>query len=501
MLDLSRAKRVLIVGGGTAGWLAALEMRHSLPPTVEVTLIESDAIGILGAGEGSILNFDTALRRWGIDRREFMAQTHATYKLGVQFDQWRRPEPGDRYFHMFSTRRGSVDLTDWRRRGFYPYSAWLMSQGISPGDFSALRGLIDHGASQADVEAHLARQPEDAPAYHFDARRLAAYLRAKAEERGVRRVEGVVRGFTQAADGLLQAANTDRGELHADFFIDASGFAGLVMRKLLQVPWQSFSDSLLLDRALPFFLPRRGEHPPLVTVSRAMRHGWMWTIPTQGRLGCGYVYSSAFATEQEALAELREVLGHEVDPIAHLRFTPGRLGQCLVGNALAVGLAAGFVEPLEATSIGQTIYQLMLFGAMVSESDGLVPDRVVQVFNEEIVRGWDSIQDFLILHYDGARQDTPFWQAARSAPKPERYQDFLRVLEQRTPRPPDMLPYFMGGRLIFGIPSWETVAFSMGHLAKETAARQLETLGPADLVPLAKFRQLCGGLLAAAHSR
>ena len=487
MLDLSHTKRVLIVGGGTAGWLAALEMRHSLPPHVEVMLVESDAIGILGAGEGSILNFDTALRRWGIDRREFMAQTQATYKVGVQFDGWRTGQPGDRYYHMFSTRRGGVDLTDWRRRGFYPYSSWLMSRGISPGDYSALREFIDRGASQAEVEQHLARVPEDAPAYHFDARRLAAYLRTKAEERGVRRVEGMVRGFTRDAAGLLTSAQTDKGEFAAGFFIDASGFAGLVHRKLLQEPWHSFADSLLLDRAVPFFLPRQGEHPPLVTVSRAMRHGWMWTIPTQGRLGCGYVYSSAFADEQQVLAELKEVVGRDVDPLAHLRFSPGRLRNCLAGNALAVGLASGFVEPLEATSIGQTIYQLMLFGAMVFESDGLVTDRVVEVFNEEIARGWDSIQDFLILHYDGARYDTPFWQAARSAPKPARYLELRDILKRRTPRHPDLMPYFMGGRLIFGIPSWETVGFAMGHVGQEVAQRQLATLSADDTVHMADF--------------
>lgn len=489
MLDLSRARRVLVVGGGTAGWLAALEMRNSFPAGVEVALVESEAIGILGAGEGSILNFDLALRRWGIDRAEFMAQTQATYKLGVRFDGWRSAAPGERYFHMFSTRRSGVCLSDWRRRGFYPYSSWLMSQGISPGDYSAMRDLIDRGASQAEVEAHLAAVPDDAFAYHFDARRLAAFLRAKAEERGVRRVEGVVRGFAQDERGDLLAAITDKGEVGADFFVDASGFAGLIHRKLLEVPWDSFADSLLLDRALPFFLPLEGKHPPLVTVSRAMKSGWMWTIPTQGRLGCGYVYSSAFVAEQQVLAELREVLGREPEPIANLRFTPGRLRTCLERNALAVGLSSGFVEPLEATSIGQTIYQLMLFGAMVAESDGLVPHRVVEVFNEEVVRGWDSIQDFLILHYDGARNDTPFWQAARGAAKPVRYQDLMQVLKRRTPRHPDLLPYFMGGKLMFGIPSWETVGFAMGHIDKQTAQMQLASLSTEDMVQIARFKQ------------
>lgn len=494
MLDLSRARRVLVVGGGTAGWLAALEMRHSFPRGVEVAVVESEAIGILGAGEGSILNFDLALRRWGIDRAQFMAQTQATYKLGVRFDGWRSPAPGDRYFHMFSTRRAGVCLSDWRRRGFYPYSSWLMSQGISPGDYSAMRELIDREASQAAVEAHLAAVPDDAFAYHFDARRLATFLRAKAEERGVRRIESVVRGFAQDERGMLRAAITDKGEVTADFFIDASGFAGLIHRKLLGAPWDSFADSLLLDRAMPFFLPLQGEHPPLVTVSRAMKSGWMWTIPTQGRLGCGYVYSSAFADEQQVLSELRQVLGREPDPIADVRFSPGRLRTCLARNALAVGLSSGFVEPLEATSIGLTIYQLMLFGAMVWESDGIVPDRVVEVFNEEVVRGWDSIQDFLILHYDGARDDTPFWQAARSAAKPARYQDLLQVFRSRTPRQPDLLPYFMGGKLIFGIPSWETVGFAMGHLSRETAAAQVGSLSPEDQVHLARFKHTAAAL-------
>lgn len=478
MLDLSRARRVIVVGGGTAGWFAGLEMRHAFAADVEVVLVESDKIGIIGAGEGSIPNFGQALQRYQIDQEPFMSQTGSTVKLGVCFDGWRQPAGADRYYHLFSTMRGETSLVDWCEQGFYPLSSHLMAGGTPLEHFPSVQDLINRKASQAETLAWLGQRPQEAFAYHFDARALARFLRAQAESRGVRRVEALVREVTLGADGNVDGIETDQGRMEADFFVDASGLGRLILGKTMGVAWESFSQNLILDAALPFMMPHTDEHPPLVTLSKAMKNGWMWVIPTQGRLGCGYVYSSAHASEDQVLRELEEEWRQEITPVNRLRFSPGRLARCLHRNVLAVGLAAGFVEPLEATSIAQTLYQLSFFGNLMRNTNWTLPDQAVDLFNLEVANAWDGIVDFLVMHYDTQRRDTDFWRDAATAVRPRRYEQLRQVFQSRTPRLPDLMPYQMGGTMLFGIASWETVGFAMGVLPAATARHQLDGLSP-----------------------
>jgi tryptophan 7-halogenase len=475
MLDLSHAKRILIVGGGTAGWFAALEMRYAFPASVEIVLVESEQIGIVGAGEGSIPNFDLALKRYQIDRREFMVETNSTYKLGVCFESWQQGE-GEQYYHFFSTFRGDSSLMDWYEDGFYPLSSSLMLNGCALDAYPDARRLVDAESSQEDFDAYLSTNPKEPFAYHFDARKLAIYLRKLAELRGVRRVEGLISKVI--CDDRGQISGVDLGEktINADFFIDASGFAKLLMGKTLDIGWESFSDYLILDSALPFMMPHTGKHPPLTTLSKAMRNGWMWSIPTQGRLGCGYVYSSAHTTEAQVLEELKQYWKQDVTPINRLKFTPGRLRKCLHANVLAVGLASGFVEPLEATSIAQTLYQLTFFGNLMRENHRLLPNQVVDLFNQEVVKGWDGILDFLVMHYDTQRRDTPFWRDVAKAPRPKRYTELKEVFQLRTPRIADLAPYQMGGVMIFGVSSWEMVGSALGVVPANATKLQLNQL-------------------------
>ncbi|MBC5763372.1 tryptophan halogenase family protein [Ramlibacter albus] len=475
MLDLANAKRVVVVGGGTAGWFAALEMRHAFGPQVEVTLIESEQIGIIGAGEGSIPNFNLALQRYGIDRERFMAATQSTVKLGVRFDGWRTGAADDRYHHLFSTVRGDTSLLDWAEQGFYPLSSWLMSEGLPLERYPAVQALVERGASQQEVLAWLDMHPREAYAYHFDARALARFLRGEAEARGVKRIEGRVKQVVMDA-GRVTALESDAGRLEADFWVDASGLARVIAGKALGVPWESFAQNLLLDAALPFMLPHRDAHPPLLTMSHAMKSGWMWVIPTQGRLGCGYVYSTAHIDEAGVLAELRAHWGCEIEPVNRLRFGAGRLARCLESNVLAVGLAAGFVEPLEATSIAHTLYQLSFFGNLVQDTHHVVAESSIAQFNREVSNAWDGILDFLLMHYDTVRSDTAFWRDAAAAAQTPRYRDLKRAFATRTPRLADLVPYQMGGTIMFGIPSWETVGFAMGAIPRDAAARQLRGL-------------------------
>jgi tryptophan 7-halogenase len=475
MLDLSHAKRIVVVGGGTAGWFAALEMRFAFPETVEVVLVESDEIGIIGAGEGSIPNFDMALKRYEIDRSEFMQATQSTYKLGVCFEGWQCGQ-GERYHHFFSTSRSGSNLMDWCKDGFYPLSSSMIAKGFALDEYPDARRLVDAQASQKDFEAYLQTHPQEPFGYHFDARKLAAFLRLQAEKRGVRRIEGTVKHVATNLLGQVISVDTGDVRISADFFIDASGFAKLLLGKTLGVDWESFSDYLIVDSALPFMLPLKGENPPLTTLSKAMNCGWMWSIPTQGRLGCGYVYSSAHTTDADAIRELSAYFGEDIVPINRLKFNPGRLSKSLHSNVMAVGLASGFVEPLEATSIAQTLYQLTFFGNLMRENFRMLPDQVVDLFNAEVRKGWDGILDFLVLHYDTKRRDTQFWIDVANCPRPARYIQLRDIFKMRTPRIADLAPYQMGGVMIFGVSSWEMVGSALGVITPDAAIAQLEQL-------------------------
>lgn len=476
MLQLSGAKRVIVVGGGTAGWFGALEMRRAFPATVEIMVIESDQIGIIGAGEGSIPNLNLALMRYGIDRDRFIAQTQSTVKLGVCFEGWRRCDHDDRYYHLFSTVNGDTSFMDWSEDGFYPLSSYLMAQNTPLERFPSVQGMIERKASQQEILAWLDAHPREVYGYHFDARALARFLRQEAERAGVRRVEALIDRVELIDRQTVAALETDKGRFEADFFVDASGMARLISGKALGINWKTFSSHLILDAALPFMMPHKEGHPPLVTLSKAMKNGWMWVIPTQGRLGCGYVYSTAHTDEPEVLGELRELWRADIEPVNRLRFDPGCLERCLHGNVLAVGLSSGFVEPLEATSIAQTLYQLSFFGNLMRETNWTLADQSIELFNSEVRNAWNGIVDFLVMHYDTPRKDTAFWRDAASAPRPVRYEELKKAFSARTPRFADLVPYQMGGTLLFGIPSWETVGFSMGIIPPETAAAQLARL-------------------------
>ncbi|MEO8022596.1 tryptophan halogenase family protein [Polaromonas sp.] len=485
MVDLSAVSRVVVVGGGTAGWLSALEMRHTFATSVEVVLVESEAIGILGAGEGTVPNILSALQRYGIEQDKFMTATQATFKLGVEFEGWR--EARHIYHHLFSFHNESVDLASWRTNGAYPFMSALVAAGVPLGEFPASAQWIRDQASQAEVKERLGASELEGFAYHFDAPLVAKFLRAHAESQGVRRHNATVADVELDSSGSLTAVLTDKGRIEGDFFVDATGMARLILLKKLGIPWKSFSDYLILDSALPFLLPHNQPHPQLVTRSVALDAGWMWVIPTGGRLGCGYVYSSKHVSREQALAEVSTYWGTDVEPINHIKFSPGRLEQCWFKNVMAVGLSSGFVEPLEATSIGQTIDQLMSFGDLMQEGQYRVTDHMRDVFNQKVASYWDGILDFLVLHYDTARSDTQFWKDVQALPRPAQYIELKRLFQTRLPREVDLLPYELFGKHLFGLASWVSVGAPMGIMPANTADKDLIGLSKEELDKLSRF--------------
>ncbi|MEH3102577.1 MAG: tryptophan 7-halogenase [Sphingomonas phyllosphaerae] len=416
--------RVVIVGGGTAGWMTAAALAGLLPAACTVTLIESEEIGIVGVGEATLPHLRLFLQRLGIDEGAFMAATEATYKLGIEFRDFARI--GDRYIHPFGT--FGQPLNDV---AFHHY--WLRR---APGGEVPPIGAFSAGVVAAQ-ERRFA-QPGDDPgdpttsfgyAYQFDATRFAPFLRDWAETRGATRIEGrVVRVERDDADGRVTAVALDDGRrIAGDLFVDCSGFRSLLLGVEMAEPWEDWSHWLPCDRAvaMPCASPAAATEP--FTRATAMPAGWRWRIPLRHRVGNGYVYAAAHCSDDAAAAALRASLDGE--PLAEprfLRFRAGRRRRSWVGNVVAIGLASGFLEPLESTSI------YLVQAAITALVEHFPAARVADVdrdgFNAVIDDEYDRIRDFLILHYHATeRDDSPFWDHVRTMAIPDTLADKIAL--------------------------------------------------------------------------
>jgi len=420
--------RVVVVGGGTAGWMTAAALRTLLPGRCSVHLIESQEIGIVGVGEATLPHIRGFNERLGIDEADFMKATKATFKLGIDFENWGRI--GDRYIHPFGTfgrGQGEVD--------FHQYWLRLRHEGVN------VRELEQY--SMACMMARLgkfdlpATDPDDIAstfnyAYQFDATLYAPYLRALAERLGCRRTEGrIVDVELSGESGDIEAVVLADGQrIAGDLFIDCSGFASLLIGKALGEPFQDWSKWLPNDRAVA--MPCQTTHgiTPYTGVI-AMEAGWRWRIPLQHRTGNGYVHSSAFISEEAATDAL--VQSVEGEPIADprvLRFRAGRRERSWVKNCVAVGLSSGFLEPLESTSI--YLIQAAITALVELFPENPIGDSDRDEFNRVIDLEYDRIRDFLILHYHATeRSDSPFWDYVRTMGIPDTLAEKLELFRRR----------------------------------------------------------------------
>ena len=439
-------------------------------------------------------NFLTALKRYDIDADEFMRETQATFKLCVSFERWRTAAPDDGFYHLFSVARDQVSLRDWIEFSGYPLAAALINKNIPFDTYPASRRLIEQSASQEQVGVYIAKTKSTEFAYHFDARRLADYLRKVAISRGIKHIDAIVQEVQLREDGDVASLTIDAGSIAADFFIDASGMRRLILGKSLGSHWRSFGSHLTLDRALPFFLPLpAGQNVPLVTRAIALSAGWMWVIPTQGRLGCGYVYSNAHCSQEQALAEVSGYWGQVIEPANALKFEAGQLEKIWIGNAMAVGLSSGFVEPLEATSIGQTLSQLAYFGDLLLDCQGVISQTLIDRFNTQVAAYWDGLLDFLLLHYESQRRDSPYWRDVANLPRPNRYAELLQSFKLRTPRDIDFAGHAAGNGVMFGALSWMLVGAPLGVIRPDASVMELSRLSSNKQL---KVRQFLGALTA-----
>src|SRR4051812_39447093 len=421
-------KSILIVGGGTAGWMAATYLAAQLKATGgRVTVVEAPTIPSIGVGEATVPPLVGFLRLLGISEDEFMRRSHATYKLGVKFANWHNGD--DSYWHPFGPVGGDID-------GLPIFHYWLKSlrAGHPEGQYTSY-----------SLQATLGEQ-EKAPrgaagstliydrgqyAYHLDAGAFAEFLKGQAVQRGARHIADEVTQVAVDERGHIRSVTTKQhGELSADLYIDCSGFRALLAEQALKDPYIDWSDTLLCDRALAAPLPLGGSTPPY-TLATAMSSGWVWQIPLTHRVGNGYVYSSKFIGEDAAGRELAGHLGVELDALQPrgLKMRVGRRTRCWQGNCIAMGLASGFVEPIESSGIFIIQRGLALLLSYFPDLD--FDPNLARRYNERMAATYDEIRDFILAHYVLTRRtDTAFWRAYREVPLTDSLRDLLEMYDR-----------------------------------------------------------------------
>ena len=443
---------IVILGGGTAGWMAATGLVSLLPPgRCRIRLVESDDIGIVGVGEATlphIKNFNDSV---GIDEAAMMRATKATFKLGIHFTDW--GFAGSSYVHPFgihgSSETGLAFVHLWLR-------ALAAGREWDVEDFSFAVMAARDNRFDFPPSGKNSINSTYAYAYHFDASLYGQYLRTIAEPRGVTRTEGKVSDAEQDAEtGDIRALIMESGErIAGDFFIDCSGFRSLLLSGKLGVEWEDWSQWLPCDRAMPVPTERQGDLTPYTGVT-AMKAGWRWRIPLQHRTGNGYVFSSRFIDEDKAAEEL---LGSLDEPLLAeprvLRFQAGRRTKSWARNCLALGLSSGFLEPLESTSI--YLIQIAIMHLLPLFPRRRHDQRLVDEFNRRMDLEYERIRDFLILHYHlNSRDDSELWRHCRSMPVPDSLERRIRLF-----RHSGIIEQYRDG--LFTPPSWLSVFVGQG---------------------------------------
>jgi tryptophan halogenase len=454
--------KIVIVGGGTAGWLAALyavRFNHSSNQLNEIVVIESSKIPIIGAGEGStgimrnIIN--NYFKNYGINEIDFLYETGATIKLGI-------------------------NLKDWNGIGTQFYSPLQPTvSGLSSVDIDML-AAIKHGKYFEAVETGYILDKGYAPftktkkeglrgySYHFDAHKVGQYFKKFAVQQGVKVIDTEIEKLNiNPITGELDNVLTSNGQtIESDMWFDCSGFSRVLI-KPMGGGFKSYAEYLPVNGAIPYIHKyEKGEYPKLETLSWAMPNGWMWQIPTQERYGCGYVYSDMFTTYDKAVDELRKTTGRNIEPLRDLKFECGRVDNIWTKNVVAFGLAAGFVEPLEATSIHSTIIQLdYLYSQSLNftlSKENTMYETNIKAYNRFCANLFDEVKDLIQMHYMTDREDSEFWKYCKyELKRTDKVKEILEISKYR-------LPSHMDFNYYHGAPSWGVwgwTVIGLGHVS------------------------------------
>ncbi|KTF70496.1 tryptophan halogenase family protein [Sphingomonas sp. HT-1] len=502
-------RRILIVGGGTAGWLTAAYLARYLDlaqqAAFEITVLESPELGIIGVGEGAFPTLRATLAFIGIEERDFVRATSATFKQGIRFDDWlHAPLPDGTRHHFLHPFEAPLDAEG---PGLVPY--WLLQPEATRPAFAAAMTIQNRVVEQGRAPKRAEEDAFGGPlpyAYHFDATRLAVLLQARAIELGVGHLEGRLIGVEpDGKGGIAHVLTREHGALEADLYVDCSGFDAALIGRALGSPFRSARDVLFTDRALACKIAADAPEGPVqpVTIAAAHGAGWTWDIGLQATRGIGCVYSSAHMSDEAAAAVLRAHIGHDRYTARLIPFEPGFRPAQWAGNCVAVGLSAGFLEPLEATGV-------LLIETAVAMIAELFPfagpmDLAAHRFNARMTARYERIVDFLKLHYCLSRREEPFWRDnADPASIPASLAGLLDAWRHRPPSRFDFVidhesfAYFNYQYILYGMDFVTDLSPARGAFPNDAVAMrrfaQIRRFGEQAVADLPGHRELIGQL-------
>ncbi|MDC3022238.1 tryptophan 7-halogenase [Pelagibacteraceae bacterium] len=441
---MRKLKNVTILGAGTAGWISAYilsDFFYTNKQDVKVTIVDPSSIPIIGVGEGTTGIFYDFLKRYNLDELDFLRETKATLKFGIVHKDWK--ELNHQYYgpiddpHLLASKKDPED--------FEYLNVYAVAAGRSVADVHLHTKLMETNKVPFNLEN--SRPDLKSPffyAYHFDNHLVGNYLRKRSKN-----IEILDEVYTHASlneNGEIEKLHFESGkEIETDLVLDCTGFRKLLINKLYNVGWKSYQKNLPVNRALPFFLKLNEKNISNYTLAWAQKNGWMWQIPTQERIGAGYVYCDDFTSPEEAKIEIEKVLGHEIEPRNDIKFTSGRIEKSWVKNCIAIGLASGFLEPLEATSIHSTLIQMILFATdYLKEEMDFNNEKIMDEFNDRVGRQFDDFMIFLNTHYVSNRDDSDFWKYIKNECIHEDTLSLINKWKNQLPRMSDFELYLSG---------------------------------------------------------
>ena len=448
-----KVKKICVVGGGTGGLITALMLKHG-HPYLEVDLIESKAIGIIGVGEGSTEHWVRFMRNCDISLHELISETDATFKYGINFANWNGD--GRSYFQSVN---GEINANG--PAGVKFVYANLISKNVDP--LFLTRPYV--------IKSELLEKNYNINQFHFNTFKLNEFLHKKCFKSGVKLIEAELNEVRLNEDGSVKSLHSKDGRtFEYDFYIDSTGFGKFIINKAMGIKWISYSKYLPMNSAIAFPTERL-EEIPAWTLSRAMKSGWCWRIPTQERFGNGYVFSDKFQDFEGAQKEIEELYGHPVEIAKKINFDAGCLEKSWHKNCVAIGLSSSFIEPLEASSIGTSIQQAVV---LCETLPYYVPgnDKAEKIFNKHSDDILQNILDFVALHYITKRNDTEFWRSVKNLPKPPGLEMMLEIYQHKLPTDLD----FDNKRVLFQGANWIIVMYSLGLINSELAKKELDKL-------------------------
>ena len=482
-------KNIVIVGGGTAGWSTAHHFINKTSERVKITVVATPEIPIIGVGESTTGRFNDMIRLspnlTGVNEKDFLKETESTFKLGIKHTDWHTigksfySPIGDDYSFEFG-----YPHKDYDNIRIYHVAEKLDYDKTFQSRLMATNRLHFQKGKDVDVYDKLDILPV---AYHLDTYKVGQYLKRKAiaVEQKVTYIDDVVKGFKQDDNGFVKYLTTKSGrKIKGDMFVDCTGFARVLIDKIEENKWVSYKDNLLVDSALNFNYKREEDEPiKNYTHAWAQKNGWCWEIPTQTRMGCGYVFSSQHTDFDKAHDEISKVIkkryGKKIDVQRQIKFNTGRYEKFWIKNVLSTGLSSAFIEPLEATSIHATIMQVTHFIENYYKED--MPFKLNELqdqYNNEMTIMWDNIRDFIIYHYITPRKDSKFWI---DSSKEERFSPRLKTLikmwKHRMPRQVDYINDKHNNFYSIGNILWYQIAIGMKLLDPKIAKRELKDYG------------------------